>query len=285
LSNNTVIETSGNEEFDGAFDEWLEDSTADGTPDETTLEDTPNDETSDVADPDGSAEDTEEFTEDEESEETADSEDTEEEVDYAALYELERQRRLSFEGRIRAEKERKRAEETEPEEKKNKPFDLPDEVREMYPELAENLDALVQDRVKSALEPVKAKIKESEVDKHMQSIEAAHPDWEILVTSGELDTWASSLPPFMRTNIERVKASGTSDEVISMFDLYKRDRKSVTKTKPSKSTVSRKASDPDKAIVDKVLAALAVAKSPSKVETSPKSNDDDFDSAWDEFAK
>jgi hypothetical protein len=221
-------------------------------------------------------------------------------LDYKELWEKERHRTRSWEGRIQAaERRAKEAEERAKalEESKSKGLgpdsgDTPegatpasdpelDEFFQEYPELVKPFEKLVSSRgeqiarkiVAEELQKITPKLSEMEerfqkdTDRqHFDRIAAVHPDWEAEVESGKVTKWVDSQPPLLRPRFQQVMKSGSAEEAIELLNLYKQ-----SKLKHKKSAaVSRRAD------------ALDAVPSDSGGPPPPAPNKDDFDSAWDE---
>jgi len=229
-------------------------------------------------------------------------EDTEEEEDtpeakIAALeaqLEKEKQRTSSWEGRIRAAN--KRAEEAEQKlqegkgQDKGKKDDLPDDEPELkefleeFPSLEKPIKLMVQkltnkllDERISKLEPELQRVRDTlsitTQDTHLRKITEAHPDWRDIRDSGALDKWIEIQPRFVKEALERIKQEGDADEVIEMFDSYKKATGRL-----SDNTSERKQS-PKK----KLEGLEAVTHQPSTVNTKKGEKDkEDFDAAYEE---
>jgi len=220
--------------------------------------------------------------------------------------EKERQKTRSWEGRIRAANERAKKAEEEAEKlrqqqakpKEEKPSEVPGDAeeetavkafRDEFPDLPKPILALVKkeilplvrDLVKAELgkidpvvkdvESIKKHIEVDTTSSHLKAITDAHPDWEKIVSSGDLDVFIESQPSYVRKALEQVKAAGETEEVIDMFSQYKDWKKPQTKPK-----------EPTPPPKDDIKDELAVPASPGGPRIPKKVNKDDFDSAWDE---
>jgi hypothetical protein len=226
-----------------------------------------------------------------------------------AELEKERQKTKSWEGRIRAANERAKAAEEEAERLKQeretkqvvppaKPLSSDEEdtavkaFEDEFPDLPKPILAMVRKnlmpmvetmiservgKIESVVPKVEKLQKHIEVDAetaHYDAITKAHPDWETIVSSGELDKFIESQPSYVRKALEKVKANGETEEVIDMFSQYK-----LTNNKP-------KPVPPKTPVEDDPKDLLAVPASPGGPKT-PKQGaaKDDFDGAWDEAVK
>jgi len=222
------------------------------------------------------------------------------ETDYKTLYEKEAQRTKSWEGRIKAAN--KRAEEAERKAKEleagksvaEKAVSAPAQAAEDedlknffadYPELEKPFNKLVtlkgeaiarkivQEEIQKIAPQITAiKVtQESEIERqHFSAIETAHPDYKGIVERGELDSWIQTQPSFIRNAMIAVTQKGSTEEVIELFDNFKKSNHKKNPTPPSsQNPKSKKAED---------LAAVPASRRPIP---KGKSNDD-YDSAWEE---
>jgi len=220
------------------------------------------------------------------------------ETDYKDLYEKEKQRTSSWEGRIRAAN--KRAEEAEAKlaealKAKGETPTLPDGASEEdleaffkeYPDLEspfralarKEAEALVDERLQKItpkIESIEQRSQADDTKAHFDAIAEKHPDFSEIVESGKLEAWINAQPAFLREGLQRVAQSGSASEVIEMFDSYKRvntpSPQSKPKPKPTPSA-SRRAQD--------LLAVPGSSGGPPKDGPAKE----DFDAAWEEAVK
>jgi len=232
-------------------------------------------------------------------------------VDWKALFEKEKQKTSSWNGRIRKANERtedaekkltdtlQRIEvlEKQLQEKSDKPQKetLPEDKDissddadltsffEEYPDLEKPLKKLVRLEAEAIAEDRLSKIaprvdqlaessKEEGMRRHFQMIEDAHSDYKKIVDDGYLQRWIDSQPTFLKDSLERVRTQGNAKEVIEMLDSFKR----TTGWKVPSTTPKKREPNPSK--VDALLAVEGNTGGPPKGQ--PDSND--FDAAWDE---
>lgn len=223
----------------------------------------------------------------------------------------------SYEGRMRAEFERRKQEEFENQrrfveliaqrnsEGQNKKVEeeLPPQLKELYetfPDIAQGVEALVKQRLSSTNKFIEEEIKKhisplvtdlyaTKTDTHVGRILSKHPDALTLRESGKLDVWINSLPRHSQLGANYVLNNGTAEEVISLLDQYKEfNKKPVTeiKNKNEENNEPTKEKKSDQ-LVDKVIAGLVVKSGKSadpKTDTNKK-NVDDFDAAWEDAIK
>jgi hypothetical protein len=182
--------------------------------------------------------------------------------DYELLYNHERQRNASWDGRIKAEA--KRANELEVKlkeitDKVSKDTSLSlEELIATDPEIKKFVDEMgsdftkpflkmlnvtakkiIDDAVKpirETVEPLSQKITDKEVEDaatHYKTIQTKHPDVLKLLESKALDSWVEGLP--FKTAIEkkRILTDGSTQEVIALLDEYKT---SIKKSAPKPDT-------------------------------------------------
>ena len=237
----------------------------------------------------------------------------EEAVAQAKLWE---QRFKSFEGRVNVELERRRAEELDRQQQfvdaisktqhstKQEPAEnaKPTKFQELakeFPEIAEAVEELLNQRltgteelVKRAVEervnPIAADLSQQKVSTHLERILVKHPDAIKLRQNGALDAWINTLPSYARHGASYVVNNGSSEEVVALLDQYK-DYKNPKQNnqdtdKPANDPGTRSASP---GMVEAVKAGLAVRPGRSadpKTDTKTSSKDD-FDAGWEDAIK
>lgn len=228
--------------------------------------------------------------------------DAAEETDWKALYEKEKQRTSSWEGRItaankRAEEAEKRAKELEgsagaqeetPPQKQEEADDADPELKEFFaefPELEKPFTKLVEQRgaaiaqkiVQAEIEKIKPTLdtvstnQQAEAERaHFAAIDAAHPDWRDSVQNGDLEKWIHEQPSIIRDRLTEVTQKGSASEVIELFDQFK---KSSGSNPPQQSPQERSS---------KAAAAAAVPAS-SAGPPPDKDVEGDFDTEWEKL--
>lgn len=111
------------------------------------------------------------------------------------------------------------------------------------------------------------------VKEHWDTIKTAHPDYEEIRDSGKLNEWVELQPSFVKQGLERVMKEGNAEEVVELFDAYKRSTGHGTSssTKTKKKQTSKKAQD---------MAAVDGSSGGPKA-GKDEIDEDDFDAAWD----
>jgi len=151
--------------------------------------------------------------------------------------------------------------------------DYPDFVKPLEILSKRKAAQLVEKRM-ATLEPDIKSMKESSeqatVADHVNKITAAHSDWKDIRDSGKLKTWIDSQPSFLKASLEKVYREGDTQEIIEMFDTYKRVNGLSPKTNTSGDKPKKDAAD-----------LLAVPASGAGI---PKGKPDpnDYDAAWKE---
>lgn len=231
-------------------------------------------------------------------------------TDWKSMFEKEKQKTSSWNGRIRkaneraAEAEKKLSDtlqrvealekqlqaksekpqrETLPEDKgvSSDDADL-QEFFEEYPDLEKPLKKLVKleaeriadDRVAKfapQVDEIKATTDEQARERHFNEIRQSHPDFEKIIKDGLLDKWIAVQPSFVKKALEIVKIEGDAQSVIEMFDSFKKSTGWRTPTTPEQSNVNQRK-------VDALLAVEGNTGGPPKA----KPDTNDFDSAWKE---
>lgn len=227
--------------------------------------------------------------------------------DFKALYEQaqaelnkERQRTSTWEGRIKAANDRailaeqkvqeflrKQQSDVAPaveaelgdtdEDKALKEFitefpDLQGGVKALAKKIAKQIVATELDRVKPDIESIKQTTQTNARETHFRMLEKAHSDFRELRDSGNITNWIASKPTILKNEYTRIYQGGTTQEIIEMLDICKKEINVSTKgddnPKPSPSDAARK---------------FTAVRSHSSGPREPKHiNKDDFDSAWDE---
>lgn len=217
------------------------------------------------------------------------------------------QKMRSWEGRITAanrktEEAEARAKAAE-EQRAKKPDkeDLPETPEELtkfvteYPELEAPIrllakqvaDEIVKDRlgtvesdvstVKKSVNQIQETAKEDADHKHLNAITQAHADWRDIYNSGKLAEWIKEQSPIAQREINRVVQDGETQEVIELFDEYKKSLEQTETPDTKETTTQQKASS-------KASALEAVPASSGGPPPNPKKVDkEDFDGAWDEI--
>lgn len=225
--------------------------------------------------------------------------------DFKSLYEQEKQRTSSWEGRIKAAN--RRAEQLQQEldaakkstSNQDKDTALPgsddadlkkDEDLAAffndYPELEKPFLKLVEkkslavarkifDEKFAEIEPrltnVTTRLDETDAERHFKAIREKHSDFENLVTDGTMEQWIDKQPTLLQKRYREVAQNGTANEVIELFDLIK----GTTKTAPTSTTTSVGQSSRAQRMAD----AEAVVGSHTKP-GSGKPDPNDFDAAF-----
>ena len=146
-----------------------------------------------------------------------------------------------------------------------------------FPELADPIakmirkeaEKIVEDRVgtlkKEEIEPLANTARNTEAERHQKAIQDAHPNFQEMISSGQVQSYIDSLPTMYRNEAERVVESGDTNEVIELLNEVKKS----TGTPKSKETAKRKTVKPVK----------RHSQGPPKTK---KADPDDFDAAFDE---
>lgn len=79
----------------------------------------------------------------------------------------------------------------------------------------------VEARVGKALEPLHQKQAVDATKSHYDAIYTAHPDADSLAESKELSDWIGSQPSFVQAAYRQVLETGTTQDVIELFDRFK----------------------------------------------------------------
>ena len=164
---------------------------------------------------------------------------------------------------------------------------------EYYPDVAEGVKEMIERRVSEAIanvsktvdekvRPIHEKVHTSDAERHRAQIEAAHPDLNAIVDSGNLNAWVDRLPVAAQTGAKWILQYGTAPEVIALLNDFKGTSQP---NQPAAQPAAPASSEED--IVKKVLAALSVPSkksAPKTPEVAPQV-EDDYSSAFNEFAK
>lgn len=209
----------------------------------------------------------------------------------------EKQRTSSWEGRIRAAN--RRAEEAEAKLKElgkqdKEPKDLPvgdndedvvlGEFIEEFPSLEKPIKLLatkiardIVDReigeIKPTITQVQETVKSQAEQEHLAKIRQAHPDFIDIYASGALVSWIERQPKFMQPGLQRVVAEGSADEVIELYDTYKRSVGQSRKVVNKGNKQSKKKAKNLEAVTHSSSGPPADKKQAAR---------DDFDGAWEE---
>jgi hypothetical protein len=217
-----------------------------------------------------------------------------------------KQRMASWDGRIRAAE--KKAEEAERKLKGNKEgqgasdtASLTDDDPELsdffqeFPDLegpitkvAEKIATkIVENRIGSVEETVgtvQDTLEEESNTKHRKAIIKAHPDFENIVESGALETWIAKQPTMLQPRYNDIVASGSTEEIIEMFDSYKKSARVKSSSNTPSSDTSKGKGKSKKNQRKKNIEAVPASSNGPRVKGKGPAKDD-FDGAWDHFTK
>jgi len=127
--------------------------------------------------------------------------------------------------------------------------------------------------IKPQINRVQETVQSREAQEHLVKIAQAHPDWQNIYKTGALEKWINNQPKFMQPGLMNVVKEGSAEEVIEMFDAYKRTTGHKKQTTNDGSKTSR----------DKARKLEAVThSSPGPPADRKQTAKDDFDGAWDE---
>ncbi len=278
-------------EFDAAFAEDETEDHSGGDTDQAATDDDDNSSSDDSTDQDDSELDTDEDADYEAAGDQDDSDNTDDDQqndddadndDEEA--EKERQRKKSWEGRLKKRERELQEREDKLNEQGKKPDaesdddnadddndpDLDDEngFLEDFPELASTVDKIVEKRLSPVLQQREAEAAE----KHLSEITSKHSDFQEIVNDESFDDWIENLPYRDAVQMKSVCKQGTSSEVVEMLDRYKNDdRKKQEREKL-------------KARRDKQKAAGKTVPNHSSRVSNTSGNDDpnDFDAGFDD---
>lgn len=208
----------------------------------------------------------------------------------------ERQRRKSWEGRLRKREEELRAREQEilamqqqRQDSQKAPADEIDEDDPEWQQLVEDLGEDLALRVRKQAQSVTHKAMQSELDKvrqemqqqlaplnqqqqevqtqqHVRAITEKHPDAFDLVKNGDIQAWVDEQPTYLQPAYKQVIEQGDSESVVAMLDEFKRAKRPTTKQTKA---------PPDQAVK---------SRRSGRVRTTATAKDD-FDAAWDEAVR
>ena len=195
--------------------------------------------------------------------------------------------------------ELKQTKETQP--VKEESEEMPDNVKELFdihPEIANAVKTLVESKVSAVrnkvesefnarVEPIQQQIYQSEAERHLSAIRAAHPDIAAILDSGDLGAWIDTLPPVMQNGAKYVYQHGTAPEVISLLNDYKAARgvKTPRTTKASSTPAQVDTVEETEDIVKQVLAAMAVRTGKEPIDFVNKPKPKPKEKSFDDFAK
>lgn len=131
--------------------------------------------------------------------------------------------------------------------------------------------------VEESVTEIKDTLKQSADENHFVQISKAHPDWEKIRDSGALMAWIKKQPAIIQPRLNEIVEAGNTQEVIEMFDQYK---KATGRAKPT-TTSSRTVFKKKKAQLTEAVPASSAG--PREKSTGP--DKDDFDGAWDHWNK
>lgn len=233
--------------FDELFNEALAE---DGETIPTKFEDDPADDAGDVDTGVGGNEGEEDANSDSVVKDATNTEgdtDADTELDYKALYEQEKQRTSSWDGRLKAKDREneaikaeamalKRQVEAATQSRDQQAIDDADEsvstFLSEFPELADPIRKMINSAVKSTRQEIRAEVdrdvtplrqtvQDSAVEKHFSTITKEHDDFMDVVEAGDLKKWIDAQPSFVRRAYDEVYNGGTATEVIELMDQFR----------------------------------------------------------------
>lgn len=86
----------------------------------------------------------------------------------------------------------------------------------------ERVQAEVKRQMAEALAPLQQKQQVEATEAHYRAIYAAHPDADSVAESAELQNWINAQPAFARSGYANVLANGGTQDVIDLFDAFKK---------------------------------------------------------------
>lgn len=89
-------------------------------------------------------------------------------------------------------------------------------------ELRAELKEELKQELQRELEPIRLREQQAESDGHFGAIFKAHPDATEIAESAEFAKWQESLPSFMRESVQHVMQDGSTQDVIEVFDSFKK---------------------------------------------------------------
>lgn len=207
------------------------------------------------------------------------------------------QRYRSFEGRYWADRAKL---EKELEIAKSRPAPMP--TREIEPDAPQDTEAffaeypdfkkpimdvvnrIVKQELNQALAPVQQKLYATDEERHFAKIHSAHPDWKTVVGSSNFKAWFESLDAIAGPTVQQYLASGTADQVISVFNKYKAETQQKQETPATEQDLAPAGGvDPR---IDKLRGALAVRPGHSGApKTQARGKAQTYDEAWEEAAR
>jgi len=211
----------------------------------------------------------------------------------------EQQKTSSWDGRIRAANDRADAlqkeldelkargdkpgkEDTSPESEVSEEDDeVLEKFKEEFPDLVKPLEIMAKRKadqevahrmkdIEPKIQSLEKKDEETSATEHLKAITDAHSDWREIRDSGKLRAWIDAQPSFLRTSLEKVFSDGSTQEVIEMFDTFKRVHSIPTDNpKPNKEDASTKNADD-----------LLAVEGSSGGPPAGKPDNQDFDAGW-----
>lgn len=214
---------------------------------------------------------------------------TDESQDFQTLYERERQRLRSFEGRVRRERDAWRRQEADFRRRLETAAANEADPDAPTPDMSSlpSLPSLIEQARREAMDAVAPYLEELKAERHQAAVAAAHPDWREVAEDPELEEFIDRQPGFVAEAMRRVVRDGEADEVVALLDEFKRARAprrsedSKEKGRPASGT---KPAAPAPSHDDVLEPALAV---PSRASQPPigRQKAVDYASAWAEATR
>lgn len=149
--------------------------------------------------------------------------------------------------------------------------------------------AQVNAKWEAQLAPIVQQLQRSQVNSHMSSIYAAHPDLDTL--RSDLSTWVNNQPAFLRPHFEHVMKAGSADQVIELVSTFKAASGRVSAAPAAPAAPAAQPAAPAPAAVApnpvqaKAAAATAAVANSQRGGIPTGIDADDFDSAWKDAIK
>jgi hypothetical protein len=112
-----------------------------------------------------------------------------------------------------------------------------EDFKEDYPHIAEATEALFNGKMKTLegrinalseqlnndIKPLRERSERNANDEHANAIREAHSDYAQIASSGKLAEWIQAQPSFLQGRFFEITKTGSTAEVIELFDAYKKD--------------------------------------------------------------
>jgi hypothetical protein len=127
----------------------------------------------------------------------------------------------------------------------------------------------VQAQVGKALAPIQQRQQQTAQETHYSAIYGKHPDADSIVESAELQAWIGQHPSYMQPTLRAVLAKGSTEQVIELFDNFKKGGASATAPAPAPAHGKSQTATTDPKVAAQAAIAAAAPAVPASLSEIP----------------